>query len=210
MFHWPLVLCFGLQNINRNFVPTSKPLNMLGGTLFVACFLASRFFLLFSSILTSNCINRTYLVAVYTLNTGNTPCCLFVRTKKVPFIFHAMIWTSKQQQDTFPSSKPQNMLDGTLFVVCLPLNTLFVLFSGILICNCIRRIFAVYTQNTPSTAYCSFLTAENVRLTFGVILWPWKYPPYLCSNFKTSKHVRRYLVCYFLLSLSTVFLHFNL
>ena len=66
------------------------------------------------------------------------------------------------------------MLDGTLFVVCLPLNTLFLLFLGILICNCIRRTYlvAVYTLNTPSTAYCSFLTAENVPLTFGVVLWP--------------------------------------
>ena len=118
MFHWPLVLCFGLQNINRNFVPTSKPLNMLGGTLFVVCFLASRFFLLFSSILTCNWISRSYLVAVYTLNTWNTPCCLFARTKKVPFIFDAMIWTSKQQPDQFSIFETSKYV-RRYFVCCL-------------------------------------------------------------------------------------------
>ena len=44
------MLCFGLQNINRIFVPTSKPLNMLGGSLFVVCLLLNSLFLLFCGI----------------------------------------------------------------------------------------------------------------------------------------------------------------
>ena len=58
------MLWFGLQNINRTFVPTSKPLNMLGGTLFVICLLLNTLFLLFCSILTCNFISGTYVAVV--------------------------------------------------------------------------------------------------------------------------------------------------
>ena len=83
------------------FVPTSKALNMLDWALFVVCLLVDTLFLLFSGILTCNCISRTYLVAVYALNTPSTPCCLFLTTENVPFIFDAMIWTSKHQPYDF-------------------------------------------------------------------------------------------------------------
>ena len=71
-----------------------------------------------------------------------------------------------------PTSKPLNILDGALFVVCLLLNTLFLLFCGILTCSCISCVYPVevYNVNTPSRPYCLFLTAENVPLTFGVEL----------------------------------------
>ena len=73
---------------------------------------------------------------------------------------------------SFRTSKPLNILDGGLFVVYFLLDTLFLLFCGILSCNCISCAYlvAVYTVNTPSTAYCLFGTAENVPLTFGVVL----------------------------------------
>ena len=114
----------------------------------------------------------------------------------------------------FSTSKPLNILDGALFVVCFLLNTLFLLFCGILTCNCISCAYlvAVYTVNTPSTPYCLFLTAENVPLTFGVVLRSWKHQLYLCSYFQSSKYVRRYLVCCFSACkyvISAVMRHFN-
>ena len=90
-------LCFGFENINCTFVPTSKPVNMLDGALFVDCFLVNTLFLLFSGILTCNYISLTYLVTVYTLNTRSTPCCLFITTENVPFIFDALTSTSNSQ-----------------------------------------------------------------------------------------------------------------
>ena len=98
-----------------------------------------------------------------------------------------------------PPSNPLNILDGALFVVSFLLNTLFLLFRGILTCNCIGcgYLVGVYTVNRPRTPYCLLLTAENIRLTFGVVLRSWKHQPYLCFYFQTSKYVRRYLVCCF-------------
>ena len=114
-----------------------------------------------------------------------------------------------------PTWKPLNMLDGTLFFICLLVNMLFLLFSFILTCICIRLTYlvAVYTLNTPITLYCLFLSAENVPLTFGVVLWLSKHQPYLCSNLETSKYVRLSLVCCLLGCRyigSGIFRHFNL
>ena len=120
----------------------------------------------------------------------------------------------KTTRTFLPTSKPLNILDCALFVVYLVPNTLFLLFCGILTCNCISCAYlvAVYTVNTPSTAYCLFLTAENVPLTFGVVLRSWKHQPYLCSYFQSSKYVRRYLVCCLYAckyAISAVLRHFN-
>ena len=41
---------FGIQNINRTFLCTSKPINMLGSTLFVGCLLLNTMFLLFFTV----------------------------------------------------------------------------------------------------------------------------------------------------------------
>ena len=120
----------------------------------------------------------------------------------------------KTKRTFFLTLKPQNILHGALFVVYFLLNTLFLLFSGILTCNCIRCAYLVrvYTVNTSSTPYCLFLTTENVPLTFGVVLWSWKHQPNLCSYFQSCKYVRRYLVscssaCK--LFISAVLRHFN-
>ena len=97
----------------------------------------------------------------------------------------------------FPSSKHLNMLDGTWFVVCLPLDTFLVLISGISTSKYINYTYlvAVSTVNRPNTPYCLFLTAENVPLTFGFVLWLWKNHAHLFSNFETSKYLRWRLVC---------------
>ena len=84
-------------------------------------------------------------------------------------------------------------MSGTLFLVCLSLNTFFRPFSGILTCKYIKHISApaVYTLITRSPPYCVFLTTENAPLTFHAVIWPSKREPYLCCNFQTSKYVRQ-------------------
>ena len=88
-------------------------------------------------------------------------------------------------------------ISGTLFIVCLSLNMLFLPFSCILTSKCINHTYpvALYTLNTPSTPYCLFLTDKNVPFNFEHVLGPSKRRSYLCSYFQTSKYVRRYLVC---------------
>ena len=121
------------------------------------------------------------------------------------FCFFAL---EKPRAPFFPSSKPLNILDDELFVVYFPLNTLFLLFCGILSCSCISCAYpvAVYNVNTQGTPYCLFLTAENV------VLRSWKHQLYLCSYFQSSKYVRRHLVCCFSgckYVISAVLRHFN-
>ena len=110
---------------------------------------------------------------------------------------------------------PLNILVGAFFVVCFVLNTLFLLFCGILACNCIScaYLLAVYTVNKPSTPYCLFLTTENVPLTFGFVLWLCKNNAHLFSKMETSKYLRLRLVCCLFSSkyvISAVLWHFNL
>ena len=111
-----------------------------------------------------------------------------------------------------PTFKVLNMLDGTLFVVFLVVNMLFLLFWAILSLNCISRkyLVAVYTVNRPSTPYCLFLTSQNVLLDFRFVLWLWKNHAHLFSNFENSKYVNGALfVVYFVLNtLSLVFWRF--
>ena len=113
-----------------------------------------------------------------------------------------------------PTWKPLNILDGALFVLCFVLNTLFLLFCCILTCNWIgcAYLVAVYTVNTPSTPYCLFFVAENVPLTFALVLPSSKLQPYLCFFFQSTKYVRRYLVCCLYACkyiISAVLKHFN-
>ena len=98
-------------------------------------------------------------------------------------------------------------ISGSLFVFCLSLNMFFLPFSGILTCTYINHTYpaAVYTLNTRSTPYCSFLTAENVPLTFHAVVWLWKHARYFFSNLETSKYVKTALFVV-LLVLNTLFL----
>ena len=110
--------------------------------------------------------------------------------------------------------KGLNMLDSTLFVVCLLEVMLFLLFSGILTLNYIscKCLVEVYTVNTPSTPYCCFLTSENVLCIFDAMIWTSQHKPYHFSVFQMAKYVRPYLVCCFFVSkcgFSFHFRHFN-
>ena len=145
-----MVLFFGLENTNRTYVPTSKALNMLHGTLFVV-FVVNTLFMLFSGILTCNSISCAYLLAVYTVNIPSTAYCLFLTAANVLIEHLVLFFGLENTNRTFvPTFKALNMLDGTFFVVCLLVNTLFVLFWGILTLNCISRkyLVALYTVNT--------------------------------------------------------------
>ena len=215
MFHEPLVLLFGFRKTTRTFFPTSKPENILDGALFVNYFLLNTLFLLFCGILTCNCISCAYLAAVYTVNTPSTPYCLFLTAENVPLTFGLVLWLWKNKAHLFPISKPLNILDGTSFVVYFLLNTLFLLFCGILTCSCIicAGLFAVYTANTKRTAYCLFLTAENVPLTLGFVLWLWENHVHVFSNFEISEYLTWRLVCCLFLSkyvISALLCVFNL
>ena len=188
---------FGFGKTTHNFFPTSKPLNILDGALFVNYFRLNTLFLLFCGILTCNCISCAYLAAVYTVNTPSTSYCLFSTVENVSLAFGVFLWLWKNKAHLFPTSKPRNILDGAFFVVYFLLNTLFLLFCGISSCNCISCpcLVAVYTVKTKSTAYCLFRMAENVPLTFGFILWLWENHAHLFFNFKTSKYLRWRHVC---------------
>ena len=123
----------------------------IGGTLFVAFYFVNRFFVLFSLILTCKSINDTYPVAVYTLNTPSTTYFFFSLTaENVPFTFGVVLRPSKYQPYLCSNFETSNYVRRTLFLVCLPLNTLFLLFLGILICNCISGTYlvGVYILNT--------------------------------------------------------------
>ena len=210
-----MVLLFGCRKTTRTFFPTSKPLNILDDALFVNYFVLHTLFLLFCGILTCNCISFAYLAAVYTVNTPSTRYSLFLTVENVPLTFHLVLWLWKNKSHLFPTSKPLNILDGAFFVVYFLLNTLFLLFCCILTCTCISCacLVAVFTVNTKSTAYCLFLTAENVPLTFGFVLWLWENHAHLFSNFETSKYLRLPLVCCLFRSkyvVSALFRHFNL
>ena len=108
-----------------------------------------------------------------------------------------------------PTFKALNMLDGTSFVVFLVVNMLFLLFWGILSLNCISSAYlvTVYTVNTPTTPYCLSLTAENVPLTFGVVLRSSKHQPYHCSYFQALNMLHGILFVFFQL-LNMLFLLF--
>ena len=109
----------------------------ISGTLFDLCLSLNAFFLPFSGILTGKYTKHTYHVAVSTLNTRSTSYCLFLTAENAPLIFHAVVYPSKHQPylcSNFQTSK---------YVVCFFVNTLFVLFSGILTCNCISRTYLV-------------------------------------------------------------------
>ena len=115
----------------------------------------------------------------------------------------------------FPTSKPLNILDGALVLVCFLVNALFLPFCGFLTSNCIscNYLVAVHTVNTPSPPYCLFLTAENVPLMFGFGLWLCKNHALLFSNFETAKYLRWRIVCCLFPSkyiISALFWHFNL
>ena len=141
------------------------------------------------------------------LTTGDFICYLFQGfSKLITYTAPCLFIYSVQKRHCYVSTSnlASKSIIGTLFVVCLSLNTFFLLFSGILACKYIKHSYAVavYTVNTRSTSYCVFLPAENVPLTFHPVVWPSKHEPYLCFNFQTSQFV-------IFLLLSSLFLPFR-
>ena len=179
------------------FFPTSKPLNILHGALFLVCFLLNTLFLLFCGFLTCNCISCAYLVAVQTINTQSTPYCLFLTAENVTLTFGFVFWLWKKHAHLFSNFETSKYLRWRLFIVYFVLNTLFLLFCGFLSCNCISCAypFSVYTVNTPRTGYCWFSTPENVPSIFDAMMSTSQHKPYHFSILQTSKYVRRHLVC---------------
>ena len=82
---------FGLEKMNLTFVLTLKPLNMIDGPFFVVSLLVKTLFLPFSEILTCNCISRTYLVVVYSVNIPSTRYCLISTTENFPLAFGVVL-----------------------------------------------------------------------------------------------------------------------
>ena len=74
-------------------------------------------------------MNNSYLVSVYTLNIQRPHLIsLFKTTKTKTFAVHVTFGVENINHTFFLTLKPLNMLSSTLFVVCLLLNTLFLLF----------------------------------------------------------------------------------
>ena len=162
------MLSFGLQNINRTFFLTPKPLNMLRGTLFVVSSVANTFFLLLFTvwivighrhlcccILTRRNIIRTWLLAFWLLLTYFTAYFEFLNAK---YIHCALLvcWRSpKTQLLPFIRTLISKNISTTLFVVHLYLNMFFLHFSDILTSKCIHHSYLVLvcTLNTPSAPY---------------------------------------------------------
>ena len=96
-----MVLFFGFRKTTRTFFPTSKPLNILDGALFVACFVLYPLFILFCGILACSCISCVYPVAVYNANTPSKPYCLSLTAENVPLTFGDFLWSWKDQTYLF-------------------------------------------------------------------------------------------------------------
>ena len=119
----------------------------ISGILFVVCFSPSMFFLPFPCILTQKCINHTYLVAIYTLNTTSTtstPYFLFIIAKNLTFSFLMLFFGLQYINRTFfIISKLLNKLRGTLFIVGLLLKDVISAVFCSLTCNCISGTYLV-------------------------------------------------------------------
>ena len=87
-------------------------------------------------------------------------------------------------------------ISGTLFVVCLSLNTFFLPFYCILASKTINKSYpaVVYTLNTSMTPYIF----ENEMFTVHPVVCFSKHQSYLYSFFDTSKYVMQYVLFCFL------------
>ena len=97
---------------------------------FIVCFHLNMFFLPFSVILTWKCINHTYFVWRYTLNTPNTPY-FFVYNREKRLHFMLLFCLQNINRTFLLTSKLVNMSRSILFVVCYLQNTLFLVFFAV-------------------------------------------------------------------------------
>ena len=147
-----MVFFFGFGKTTGTFCQTWKPLYILDCALFVVYFLPNMLFLLVCGNLTGNCISYAHLVAVYTVKyTKHTLLFVFNDWKSSINLWCCSSVFENTDRTFLPTFKALNMLDGTLFVVFLLVNMLFLLFWGILTLNIFSRkdLVAVYTLNTP-------------------------------------------------------------
>ena len=96
-------------------------------SLFVVSLSLNMFFLTVFCFSTCEYINHTYPVAVYTLNTGRTPYCLFSTAKNVPFNFHAVGWPSKHKPDLCSNLETSKYIRRYLF--CCLFASKYVIFA---------------------------------------------------------------------------------
>ena len=90
------------------------------------------FCLRFPLIITSKCINQTYVLAVYTLNTPSTPYFFVYNRLKLNICLSCFFCPLKDQFVRFSYFETSKFLGGTFFVVCLLLYTLFLLFLQVI------------------------------------------------------------------------------
>ena len=143
---------FGGQNINRTFCFSSKRLNMLGGTLFVVCFLLNTLFLLFFAV---ELIIASALVICWRLTRKNIFRTLLLSFWPLLTFFNAHDLLRKGYCNLPVRTLTSKKVDGTLFVVWSSLNKFLLPFSGTLTWKCMHDTFPVpvYTVETSSKPY---------------------------------------------------------
>ena len=125
--------------------------------LFLFCLSLKMIFLFFSSIFSLKCINTTYIFPVYTLKYTKGTSFLSLSPLKpshIPFMLAFGI--QNINQSFFLTSKPLDILLGTLFVVCLPLNTLFLLFFSVqvVIASAAQILLHFHRKKTSFSCFC--------------------------------------------------------
>ena len=138
------MLSCGFLNFNGTFLLNCKTANMLGGTLFILCLLLNTFFLL--------------VFAVYLGITSAAPIVLHFNLEKQHLPFTMSFGLRNTNRTFVLLLKSLKVLGGTLFVVCLPLNTLFLLF------------FAVQLLIASAVSILLHLTSKNIIRTWFLTL----------------------------------------
>ena len=116
------------------------------------------FFVPFSGFFTWKCINRNYLIAVYTLNTG-TPCCFFlIRIKIVILKFNGILSSLKDQSHLSSVLEVCSYVRRYLSCCLVPCKSVISTVLCSLCCDCISGTYGccIYTSKN---VFCSFLLA---------------------------------------------------
>ena len=155
----------------------------ISGTLFVFCLSLKMFCIPFSDILTWKCINHTYLVEDYSLNTSRKPYFL---------VFYSCFGLQNINRTFFHTLKLLNMLRSTLFfAVKLVIRSV----EPVLLHSNLKKppsYFDFSALRTDDPFYCLFLDFQTIntytdRYFFvGIVK---KQNCYLLRNTLTSKNI---------------------
>ena len=174
---------FGLQNINRTFRFTWKPLNVLGGNLFLVSFLPNALFELFFAVylviasavpmLLHFNLKKHRLYFVFSFQTTlDLFHCLFwglekLNTYALPWFF--VVRAEKRNCYISVTNLPSKNISSTLFGVCLSLNMFFVPCSGISTWKYLNHIclVTVYALNTQTIPYFLFRNCYRSKIYFS-------------------------------------------